>query len=114
MITYRLHQLPPEYGLMGVEQTLIFRLLEAGFKVKVLNEAGEILVWGKVLHFCECEITFLELLDLIKFINFVGKITIDLSSITMHEAELKKYRNEWEAKAILDNKEISMTDFIIR
>ena len=38
MITYRLHQLPPEYGLMGVEQTLIFRLLEAGFKVKALYE----------------------------------------------------------------------------
>ena len=104
MITYRLNQLPPEYGLMGVEQTLIYRLLEAGFKVKVLNEAGEIQVRGKAFHFCECEITFLELLDLIKFVNFVGKITIDLSSITMHEAELKKYRNEWEAKAILDNK----------
>ena len=24
----------------------------------------------------------------------------------------KKYRNEWEAKAILDNKKIFMTDFI--
>ena len=104
MITYRLHQLPPEYGLMGVEQTLIYRLLEAGFKVKFLNEAGEIQVRGKALHFCECEITFLGLPDIIQFINFVGKITIDLSSITMHEAELKKYRNEWEAKAILDNK----------
>ena len=104
MITYRLHQLPPEYGLMGVEQTLIFRLLEAGFKVKFLNEAGEIQVRGKAFHFCECEITILGLADIIQFINFVGKITIDLSSITMHEAELKKYRNEWEAKAILDNK----------
>lgn len=91
MITYRLHQLPPEYGLMGVEQTLIYRLLEAGFKVKVLNEAGEILVWGKAFHFCECEITFLELLDLIKFINFVGRIEIGLDSITMLEAELKRY-----------------------
>lgn len=91
MITYRLHQLPLEYGLMGVEQTLIYRLLEAGFKVKFLYEAGEIQVRGKAFHFCECEITFLELLDLIKFINFVGKITIDLSSITMHEAELKRY-----------------------
>lgn len=106
MITYRLHQLPPEYGLMGVERTLIYRLLEAGFKVKVLNEAGEIIVWGKALHLCECEITFLELLDLIKFINFVGRIEIGLDSITMLEAELKKYRNEWEAKAILDNKKI--------
>ena len=91
MITYRLHQLPPEYGLMGVEQTLIFRLLEAGFKVKVLNEAGEIHVWGKALHLCECEITFLGLPDIIQFINFVGKITIDLGSITMLEAELKRY-----------------------
>lgn len=92
MITYRLHQLPPEYGLMGVEQTLIYRLLEAGFKVKVLNEAGEIHVCGKALHLCECEITFFGLPDIIQFINFVGKITIDLSSITMHEAELKKYK----------------------
>lgn len=92
MITYRLNQLPPEYGLMGVERTLIHRLLEARFKVKVLYEAGEIQVRGKAFHFCECEITFLELLDLIKFINFVGKITIDLSSITMHEAEIKKYK----------------------
>lgn len=91
MITYRLHQLPPEYGLMGVERTLIYRLLKAGFKVKVLNEAGEILVWGKALHLCECEITFLGLPDITQFINFVGKITIDLSSITMHEAELKRY-----------------------
>lgn len=91
MITYRLHQLPPEYGLMGVEQTLIYRLLEAGFKVKVLNEAGEIHVWGKALHLCECEITFLELLDLIKFINFVGRIKIGIDSITMLEAELKSY-----------------------
>ncbi len=91
MITYRLNQLPPEYGLMGVERSLIFRLLEAGFKVKFLNEAGEIHVWGKALHLCECEITFLGLPDIIQFINFVGKITIDLSSITMLEAELKKY-----------------------
>ena len=91
MITYRLNQLPPEYGLMGVERSLIYRLLEAGFKVKFLNEAGEIHVCGKALHLCECEITFLGLPDIIQFINFVGKITIDLSSITMHEAELKKY-----------------------
>lgn len=91
MKTYRLNQLPPEYGLMGVERTLIFRLLEAGFKVKFLYEAGEIQVRGKAFHFCECEITFLGLPDIIQFINFVGKITIDLSSITMHEAELKKY-----------------------
>lgn len=91
MITYRLNQLPPEYGLMGVERTLIHRLLEAGFKVKVLNEAGKILVYGKALHLCECEITFLGLPDLIKFINFVGKITIGLDSITMLEAELKRY-----------------------
>ena len=92
MITYRLHQLPPEYGLMGVERTLIFRLLEAGFKVKFLYEAGEIQVRGKAFHFSECEITFLELLDLIKFINFVGRIEIGLDSITMLEAELKKYK----------------------
>lgn len=93
MITYRLNQLPPEYGLMGVERTLIYRLLEAGFKVKLfVNETGEIHVWGKALHFCECEITFLELLDLIKFINFVGRIKIGLDSITMLEAELKKYK----------------------
>lgn len=91
MITYRLNQLPPEYGLMGVERTLIFRLLEAGFKVKFLNEAWEIHVWGKAFHLCECEITFLELLDLIKFINFVGRIEIGIDSITMLEAELKKY-----------------------
>ena len=91
MKTYRLNQLPPEYGLMGVERTLIHRLLEAGFKVKVLNKAGEILVCGKALHLCECEITFLGLPDIIQFINFVGKITIDLSSITMLEAELKCY-----------------------
>lgn len=92
MITYRLHQLPPEYGLMGVEQTLIYRLLEAGFKVKVLNEAGEIHVWGKTLHLCECEITFLGLPDIIQFINFVGRIEIGLDSITMLEAELKRYQ----------------------
>ena len=92
MITYRLHQLPPEYGLMGVERTLIYRLLEAGFKVKFLYEAGEIQVRGKAFHFCECGITFLGLPDIIQFINFVGKITIDLSSITMLEAELKKYK----------------------
>lgn len=92
MITYRLNQFPPEFGLMGVERTLIFRLLEAGFKVKFLNEAGEIHIWGKALHLCECEITFLGLPDIIQFINFVGKITIDLSSITMLEAELKKYK----------------------
>ena len=91
MITYRLNQLPPEYGLMGVERTLIYRLLEAGFKVKVLNEAGNILVYGKALNLCECEITFLELLDLIQFINFVGRIEIGLDSITMLEAELKRY-----------------------
>lgn len=91
MIKYRLNQLPPEYGLMGVEQTLIFRLLEAGFKVIFLNEAGEIHVCGKALHLYECEITFLELLDLIKFINFVGRIKIGLDSITMLEAELKRY-----------------------
>ena len=91
MITYRLNQLPPEYGLMGVERTLIFRLLEAGFKVKVLYEAGEIQVRGKAFHFCECEITFLELLDLIKLINFVGRIEIGLDNITMLEAELKRY-----------------------
>ena len=91
MITYRLKQLPPEYGLMGVERTLIHRLLEAGFKVKVLNEAGDILVWGKALHLCECEITFLELIDIIQFINFVGRIEIGLDSITMLEAELKRY-----------------------
>ena len=84
MITYRLNQLPPEYGLMGVEQTLIYRLLEAGFKVKVLYEAGEIQDRDKAYHFYECEITFLGLPDIIQFINFVGKITIDLSSITMH------------------------------
>lgn len=92
MITYRLNQLPPEYGLMGVERTLIHRLLEAGFKVKVLYEAGGIQVRGKAFHFCECEITFLELLDLIKLINFVGRIEIGLDSITMLEAELKKYK----------------------
>lgn len=92
MITYRLNQLPPEYGLMGVERTLIFRLLEAGFKVKFLNEAGEIHIWGKALHLYECEITFLELLDLIKFINFVGRIKIGIDSITMLEAELKSYQ----------------------
>lgn len=91
MITYRLNQIPPEYGLTGVERTLIHRLLEAGFKVKFLYEAGEIQVRGKAFHFCECEITFLELLDLIKFINFVGRIEIGLDSITMLEAELKRY-----------------------
>lgn len=92
MITLRLNQLPPEYGLMGVEQTLIYRLLEAGFKVKILYEAGEIQVRGKALHLCECEISFHEILDLIKFINFVGRIEIGLDSITMLEAELKKYK----------------------
>lgn len=91
MITYRLNQFPPEFGLMGVERTLIYRLLEAGFKVKFLYEAGEIQVRGKAFHFCECEITFLDLLDIIKFINFVGRISIGLDSITMLEAELKSY-----------------------
>lgn len=92
MITYRLYQLPPEYGLRGVERTLIFRLLEGGFKVKFLNEAGEIHVWGKALHLCECEITFTDFPDIIKFINFVGRISIGLDSITMLEAELKSYQ----------------------
>lgn len=92
MITYRLNQLPPKYGLMGVERTLVYRLLEVGFKVKILYEAGEIQVRNKAFHLCECEITFLGLPDIIQFINFVGKITIDLSSITMLEAELKKYK----------------------
>lgn len=91
MITYKLNQFPPEFGLMGVERSLIFRLLEAGFKVKFLYEAGEIQVWGKAFHFCECEITFLGLPDIIKFINFVGRISIGLDSITMLEAELKSY-----------------------
>lgn len=102
MKTYRLNQLPPEYGLMGVEQTLIYRLLEAGFKVKVLYEAGEIQVRGKALHLCECEITFLGLPDIIQFINFVGKITIDLSSITMLEAELKSYHKYPEHPVVPD------------
>lgn len=92
MITYRLNQFPPEFGLMGVERSLLFRLLEAGFKVKFLYEAGEIQVRDKAFHLCECEITFLELLDLIKFINFVGRIEIGIDSITMLEAELKKYK----------------------
>ena len=91
MITYRLNQLPPEYGLTGVERSLIFRLLEDGFKVKYLNEAGDIPARGKAFHFCECEITFLDLPDIIKFINFVGRISIGLDSITMLEAELKSY-----------------------
>lgn len=91
MITYRLHQLPPEYGLKGVEQTLIYRLLEARFKVKFLYKAGEIQVRGKAFHFCECEITFTDFPDIIKFINFVGRISIGLDSITMLEAELKSY-----------------------
>lgn len=91
MITYRLNQLPPEYGLMGVEQTLIYRLLEAGFKVKFLYEAGEIQVRDKAFHFSECEITFTDFPDIIKFINFVGRISIGLDSITMLEAELKSY-----------------------
>lgn len=102
MITYRLNQLPPEYGLMGVERTLIYRLLEAGFKVKVLYEAGEIQVRGKAFHFCECEITFLELLDLIKLINFVGRIEIGLDSITMLEAELKRYNKYPERPDVPD------------
>lgn len=91
MITYKLNQFPPEFGLMGIERSLLFRLLEAGFKVKFLNEAGEIHIWGKTLHLCECEITFLDLPDIIKFINFVGRISIGLDSITMLEAELKSY-----------------------
>ena len=68
MKTYRLNQLPPEYGLMGVEQTLIYRLLEAGFKVKFLNEAGEIQVRGKALHLCECvcEFRFSALLQIVR------------------------------------------------
>ena len=91
MKTYRLNQLPPEYGLMGVERTLIHRLFEAGFKVKFLNEAGGIQDRDKAYHFYECEITFLGLPDIIQFINFVGRIEIGLDSITMLEAELKKY-----------------------
>ena len=91
MITYKLNQLPPEFGLMGVERTLIFRLLEAGFKVKALYETGEIQDRDKAFYFYECEITFLDLPDIIKFINFVGRISIGLDSITMLEAELKKY-----------------------
>lgn len=91
MITYRLNQLPPEYGLTGVERTLIHRLLEAWFNVKALNEAGEIQDRDKAFLFCECEITFLGLPDIIQFINFVGRIEIGLDSITMLEAELKRY-----------------------
>lgn len=91
MITYRLNQLPPEYGLTGVERTLIHRLLEAWFNVKVLYEAGEIQDRDKAYHFYECEITFLGLPDIIQFINFVGRIEIGLDSITMLEAELKRY-----------------------
>lgn len=92
MITYRLNQFPPEFGLMGVERSLLFRLLEDGVKVKYLKEAGSIHARGKAFHFSECEITFTDFPDIIQFINFVGKITIDLSSITMLEAELKKYK----------------------
>ena len=92
MITYRLNQLPPEYGLMGVEQTLIHQLLEDWFNVKVLYEAGVIEDRDKAYHFYECEITFLGLPDIIQFINFVGRIEIGLDSITMLEAELKKYK----------------------
>ena len=92
MITLRLNQLPPEYGLMGVEQTLIHRLLEDWFNVKVLYEAGVIEDRDKAYHFYECEITFLGLPDIIQFINFVGRIEIGLDSITMLEAELKKYK----------------------
>ena len=91
MITYKLNQFPPEFGLMGIERSLLFRLLEGGFKVKYLNEAGEIHARGKAFHFSECEITFLDLPDIIKFINFVGRISIGLDSITMLEAELKSY-----------------------
>lgn len=91
MITYRLHQFPPEFGLMGVERSLLFRLLEDGFKVKYLKEAGSIHARGKAFHFSECEITFTDLPDIIKFINFVGRISIGLDSITMLEAELKSY-----------------------
>lgn len=91
MITYRLNQFPPEFGLMGVEHSLLFRLLEDGFKVKFLYEAGEIQVRGKAFHFSECEITFTDFPDIIKFINFVGRISIGLDSITMLEAGLKSY-----------------------
>ena len=91
MITYRLNQLPPEYGLMGVERTLIHRLLKALFNVKVLYEVGVIEDRDKAYHFYECEITFLGLPDIIQFINFVGRIEIGLDSITMLEAELKRY-----------------------
>lgn len=91
MITYRLHQFPPEFGLMGVERSLLFRLLEDGFKVKYLKEAGSIHARGKAFHFSECEITFTDFPDIIKFINFVGRISIGLDSITMLEAELKSY-----------------------
>ena len=71
-------------------------------KVKFLYEAGEIQVRGKAFHFCECEITFLELLDLIKFINFVGRIEIGLDSITMLEAELKRYNKYPEYPDVQD------------
>ena len=91
MITYRLNQFPPEFGLMGVERSLLFRLLEDGFKVKYLKEAGNIHARGKAFHFSECEITFTDFPDIIKFINFVGRISIGLDSITMLEAELKSY-----------------------
>lgn len=102
MITYRLNQLPLEYGLMGVERTLIHRLLEAWFNVKVLYEAGEIKVRDRAFHFCECEITFLGLPDIIQFINFVGRIEIGLDSITMLEAELKRYNKYPEHPDVQD------------
>ena len=41
MITYRLNQFPPEFGLMGVEHSLLFRLLEDGFKVKCQYNLGK-------------------------------------------------------------------------
>ena len=102
MKTYRLNQLPPEYGLTGVERSLIFILLEAGFKVKALYETGEIQDRDKAFYFYECEITFLGLPDIIKFINFVGRIEIGLDSITMLEAELKSYQKYPERPDVPD------------
>lgn len=91
MITYRLNQFPPEFGLMGVEHSLLFRLLEDGFKVKCQYNLGKIHARGKAFHFSECEITFTDIPDIIKFINFVDRISIGLDSITMLEAGLKSY-----------------------
>ena len=70
---------------------MIYRLKNERFEIKVKDEAGELHKERKAFYFYECTISFSNHIDIIRFINFVGRISIGLDSITMLEAELKNY-----------------------